>query len=489
MDTASIEVVRRPERLVSDDKRVITRYFDFGRRKRIRSILRRVMRIADSDVPALLNEVMGSFSARHRDLEGALMENFRRVALHMRSTADLSRERRLLIGAYFTLEYSIESAALFNPSIVKHPDQTDVPDGAVRFLLSLRGTGEGHISSIVFRRGLIEADGTIRLDAPPRLASRSRPIANKMFEKEWFICKLEELGMHDPQAKLVLEKLPGWFDYEMLQEAVRNVRRMLNRKDLFRKVSQSMLWLAKANYEVRFPEGCRPSEVVIFPATESESHGMEDLRLTRFTEPNGDATYYGTYTAFGASGTLPMLLRTTDFRTFYVSTLAGKYVKNKGMALFPRQVGGRFLMASRHDGENMYLLESDNIFSWNHVRKLQTPLEPWEAVQIGNCGSPIETEAGWILLTHGVGPIRRYCIGALLLDKDDPARILGRLKQPLITPTDEEREGYVPNVVYSCGSMIHDDLLVIPYAMSDQASGFATVRVSELLDLLISSGP
>ncbi len=250
-----------------------------------------------------------------------------------------------------------------------------------------------------------------------------------------------------------------------------------------------MLWLAEANYELRFPPECLPAEIVIFPVTEQESRGMEDLRLVRFVDDDGQVRYHGTYTAFDGSRMFPMLLTSTDFVTFQVRPLSGRYARNKGMALFPRKINGLYTMISRHDGESLYVLRSCEPYFWSEAEKLQTPHEPWELLQIGNCGSPIETEAGWILLTHGVGPVREYCIGATLLDRDDPSRVIGRLKRPFLMPSGAEREGYVPNVVYSCGSMIHKERLIIPYAMSDLATTFATVSVQELLERLLTAGP
>lgn len=488
MQTAPVEVIRRPERLVSDDKRVIPRYLDFKRPRRIRSILRRVLRVPEERLAGLLAEVRSTFSHRHRDIEAAFLENFDRVASHLKAPQEISRERRRLIGAYFTLEYSIESAALFNPSMVVHPDQSQLPVGSVRFLLSLRATGEGHVSSIVFRRGVITNEGDITFDPPPRYAYRARPVADKILERVWFEQRIRERGLLHGPALQVLERLPDRFTAKMLRNELKEVHKSLPRPSAFRRSAKLMQWLAEANYDVRFPEDCRPAEIVIFPATRSEAHGMEDLRLTRFVGEDGQVTYYGTYTASGAQRFFPMLMETSDFTTFHVHTLGGRHIRNKGLALFPRRVNGRYLMVSRHDGENLWLLASDSLHTWNEARRLQTPKEPWELVQLGNCGSPLETDKGWILLTHGVGPVRQYCIGAMLLDLENPAKVLGRLKQPLIVPTPEEREGYVPNVVYSCGSMIHRDRLIIPYAMADLATGFASLPVSELVEELLRNG-
>jgi len=488
MEASAVRVTREAQRLESDDRRVITRYLDFRSPRRIRSILNRIMALPDEQVERKLSEVMNNFSARHRDIRAALMDNYQNVARQVRLEQAPSEPRQLLIGAYFTFEYSIESAALFNPSIVVHPDQSGLPAGSMRFLLSLRATGEGHVSSIVFRRGVIDTEGGITFDPPPRYAYSTKPHPDRPFQKELFRRQLGELGAYESMDTTVLGLLPDTFSSRQLRQAVNEARRHAGTRPGFRAMAADMVWLAEANYELSFPSDCLPAEIVIFPATEYERQGMEDLRLVTFHHEDGTARYCGTYTAYNGSRMLPMLLETSDFVTFHVRTLSGRYVRNKGMALFPRRVDGRYMMISRHDGESLYLLRSDSIYTWNHARTLQRPREPWELVQIGNCGSPLETDAGWLLLTHGVGPMRQYCIGAMLLDRDDPARVVGRLREPLLVPSFEEREGYVPNVVYSCGSIIHNERLIIPYAMSDLATAFATVSVPELLGQLLHDG-
>jgi predicted GH43/DUF377 family glycosyl hydrolase len=354
--------------------------------------------------------------------------------------------------------------------------------------MSLRATGEGHVSSIVFRRGIFSPSGSISFDPPPRFAYVAKPVPDRFFDKHLFFRKLLEMGVYEELVGPVLSDLPDQFNLDQLRETLNKVRQHPDTPRAIKNVAADMLWLAYANYELRFPPDCLCAEIVIFPATRSESHGMEDLRLVCFTEDNGQSLYCGTYTAYDGFRTLPMMLETRDFKTFNVLTLNGRHAKNKGMALFPRKVNGSYMMIARHDGENLFLLTSDNIHFWNEARKLEGPAEPWEFVQIGNCGSPLETEAGWILLTHGVGPVRQYCIGAVLLDRNDPARVIGRLRQPLISPAHEHRRGYVPNVVYSCGSMIHNDQLIIPYAVSDSRTAFATVNVHELIHRLQESG-
>lgn len=488
MSTSPVQVVRRPEQLIPEDSRVISRMFELSPR-RTKSILSRILRISDDRIAILLPRIWWNFSTRHGDIRSVLLRHYEQVAPCLPAGAQVSQDRRLVIGAYFTLEYAIESAALFNPSIVMHPDQTGVPEGSLRFLMSLRATGEGHLSSIVFRRGMVCADGKLQIDPSTRLAYSARPEPDHAYHKDLFFRKLGEMKVHEEPVHAVLDRLPDWFTQAQLYEAINYVKYSPDAPKFNTAAFADMIWLARANYELRFSPDSIPGEIVIFPATESERRGMEDLRLVRFVDDDGSTHYYGTYTAFDGSRILPMMLDTTDFRTFHIATLNGRLAKNKGMALFPRKIDGKYLMVSRHDGENLFLLQSDDIHFWQEGRKLMKPREPWELVQLGNCGSPVETEAGWILLTHGVGPMRMYCIGAVLLDLKDPSRVIGRLRDPLLIPTEFEREGYVPNVVYSCGAMTHHNNLIIPYAMSDSRTSFAIVRTDELVKELLTEGP
>ena len=489
MTTKPLRVVRRTEQLLSDDKRVILRYVDFVRPRRIRSVAHRILRIPERKIPGELAKIKRRFATRHRDLEGAFRDNGVKVLRHVRDTKAITEARKLLLGAYFTMEYSIEAAALFNPSIVPHPDQGDLPAGSVRFLMSLRATGEGHISSIVFRRGVIDRSGGIVFDPPPRFAYTASPVQDPALAKEPFFRKLRDHGLSDEQVLKVLAKLPDPFTAVQLKSVLQSLRKSRPVRAGLGRLSQTMLWMASANYELCFPQDCLPSEIVIFPATPHERQGMEDVRMVRFEDDGGNVHYYGTYTAFDGLRIYPMLLETSDFSTFHVATLSGRYARNKGMALFPRKIDGHYVMLSRHDGENLHLLRSKDLHVWNASTKLQTPQERWELVQVGNCGAPLKTEHGWLVVTHGMGPLRQYCIGAALLDLREPARVLGRLRRPLLVPTAAEREGYVPNVVYSYGSMIHCGRLIIPYAMSDSWTSFATVSLETLLRHLLRDGP
>ena len=489
MKTASrVKVTRRPERFVSDDRRVITRFFVVDGESRERAIIDRVLTIDHGQLQRQLQQLRHDFDRRHRDLDAVFERHFERVQ-HLAPEADtLTRDQRLLIGAYFTMEYSIESAALFNPSIVPHPDQSGLDAGEARFLMSLRATGEGHVSSIVFRTGVVDAQGHIRFDPASRFAARMAMQQDKRYEKQLFTRKLGEMAAYNDAAESVLAELPDHFTYDQLDHAVATIQRSDGHGPVFAETADNMLWLARSNYHLELPAHTDPSEVVIFPTSDNESKGIEDVRLTRFTDDDGSVTYYGTFTAYNGYRILPQLLETCDFSDIAIHTLNGQYVQNKGMALFPRKIDGQYHMISRLDGENLFLMRSDNVHFWNEARLIQCPQYPWEFVQIGNCGPPIETDAGWILLTHGVGPMRQYCIGVSLLDKDDPSQVIGHLDEPLLMPEEGERDGYVPNVVYSCGALLHGSHLVIPYAMSDRITTFATLDVNELTRAMLAQG-
>ena len=439
------------------------------------------MALSRSEAEREASIMLESFEGRHEKLQAFLLTRFGHVSEHLITDRPLNRCERLLIGAYFTLEYSLEAAALFNPSIVRHPDQSGIDEGSMRFLLSLRATGEGHISSIVFRTGVIDRQGGIALDQPSPFVAAADVHPNPSYDKHLFERKLVEMGLLSHLAQRLMDQLPDSFSFEKLKQLTNQVLRSdrLANTDSAQ-IVESVLSLARANYELSFDPGDDCSERAIFPTSPTESRGIEDARFVAFKE-DGQTTYYATYSAYDGQLVFPQLLETKDFTQFKISTLNGPEVANKGMALFPRKLGGSYAMLSRQDGENIYLMYSDQLHFWYEKRILMRPTYPWEFVQIGNCGSPIETEAGWLVLTHGVGPMRRYTIGAILLDINDPGQVIGRLKEPLLEPTQQEREGYVPNVVYSCGSLIHDDKLIIPYAMSDQSDTIATVSVKELL--------
>jgi predicted GH43/DUF377 family glycosyl hydrolase len=386
---------------------------------RANHIVGRVLRLEPGAAARQLTEVLENFEGRHRNL----LEIFEARAAEMEEALEphavLNRTQRCLIGAYFLHEYSFEASALFNPSIVRHPDQTGAPQNGCRFILSLRAVGEGHISSLTFRSGTIGSDGSVAVDPTARLAS---------------------------------------------------VPKVVNRT-------------SRSNgdaVEVVFRSEDDLSERVIFPITDAQANGIEDARFVQFNDA-GRTTFYATYTAYSGRAIRSELLETTDFQSFRMTPLAGTAARNKGMALFPRKIDGRYAMIARQDNENLYLVYSDDLYTWDGGRSILQPEYPWEFVQIGSCGSPIELDDCWLLLTHGVGPVRKYSIGAVLLDKKDPSKVLARSREPLVRPEPAEREGYVPNVVYTCGGMRHRDQIILPYAVSDTFSNFATIRIADLM--------
>ncbi len=448
-------------------------------------IAARIMALSDEEVAHLLDRVLGEFDNRHDGVEQFFRNRFAQVCQYLGEMCDASAERQALIGAHFTHEYSPESAALFNPSIVRHPDQTGLPAGALRFILSLRATGEGHISSITFRTGTVSAQHRIMLTPPVPFVTEPERVPNPAYEKKLFAGKLQEAGVHNDFCERVLDRLPETFVLDDLHRVLTVERRQRDPADTTAdRATRGMLLLAESNYEVRFSPSSQVSQRVLFPSTASQRNGIEDARFVRFQNEDGGFTYYATYTAYDGKIILPQLLDTPDFVHFKFSTLNGPAVQNKGMALFPRKVNGRYSMISRQDDENILIMFSDNIDFWTEPRLLLSPAQPWEFIKLGNCGSPIETEAGWLVLSHGVGAMRKYCLGAFLLDRDDPTRVIGRLRQPLLCPNEAEREGYVPNVVYTCGALLHERELVIPYAMSDYATSFATVSLDALLSAM-----
>ncbi len=472
-----------------DSTRVLLRAFIPAEAARIASIIARALAMSESECEQQLAAVTADFASRHGDIRALWRTHFDRIKPHLFSGRPLTDARRLYIGALFSGEYALESAALFNPSIVPHPDQSGLAEGDLRFILSLRATGEGHISSIEFRSGVIHADHSISVDEASRFVTAPVVNPNPTYRKTVFLHKLMEMGFENEWSTHVMESLGDSFTLSELEKAIR--RAAQGKGPLPRDVQRTMecvRWLAESNYEVHFDPQIPVSARIIFPVSSNESNGMEDARFVRFVDDDGRATYYGTYTAYNGRAILPQLLETTDFLDFRALTLNGRAVQNKGMALFPRRIDGRFAMISRQDDENLYLMFSDNPHFWSDPQLLCRPSEPWEGVKIGNCGSPIETEAGWLVITHGVGPMRKYCIGAMLLDLENPAKVIARLAEPLLRPEGNEREGYVPNVVYTCGALLHRGRLILPYGMSDTAATIVTLEIGGLLERLKGAG-
>jgi predicted GH43/DUF377 family glycosyl hydrolase len=479
MIATSIRVRRTATVLRPDQSRVLLRPFRHENPERSRRIIARIMSLPEDQVGALLDEVSVEFSQRHQQIHRSFLERFEQVRDFLLTDKEISEQRQLLIGSYFVCEYSLESAALFNPSVVPHPDQSDLPFGALRFVLSLRATGEGHISSITFRTGIIHADHRIEVMPPTGFLTEPRQISNPGYDKVLFERKLFELGLTNEFSSRAMAKLGESFSLEELHASLEGEMNQSRVSD--QNAIRGMLALAQSNYEVHFQPQQALSERVLFPATPSQRNGIEDARFVYFQKDDGSHVYYATFTAFDGKVILPELVETTDFLRFRFITLNGPAAENKGMAMFPRKINGLYAMLSRQDNENIYIMFSDKVHFWHERTVLLRPAFPWELVQLGNCGSPIETEAGWLVLSHGVGPVRTYCIGAFLLDRDNPSKVIGRLHEPLLKPNQNERQGYVPNVVYTCGALVHNGELIIPYAMADHATGFATVPLDEVL--------
>ncbi|MCC2322123.1 glycoside hydrolase family 130 protein [Cellulomonas xiejunii] len=424
--------VRRTDHLLRPDPdRVVARLFLPGQelassgRSRAAAVLQRVRALDDAAVERELTELTGAFDDRHHDLEATWETHFAHVCHGSDAAGSMSAQHRRLVGAYFTAEYAVQSAALFNPSMVAHPDQSGLPAGTTRFVMTLRSTGEGHVSSMELRTGTIDVDDVVRFDPPPTRAVQP-------------VVAVEQAQRSDARG-----------------------------------------------YDITFPADSALNERVLMPQTPAERNGVEDVRMVRLEHADGATSYAGTYTAYDGQGISIQLLRTQDFVTMSSRPLSGPGARDKGLAIFPRQVGGRWCAMSRADRESNAVSTSQDLVHWDEPVVVQRPEQGWEAIQLGNCGSPVETERGWLVLTHGVGPMRTYSIGALLLDLDEPTRVVGRLTSPLLTAVGDERSGYVPNVVYSCGAMLHGRTLVLPYGTSDSATRVALVDVDPLLDALV----
>ena len=482
MNPTTVHAKRVGPTLTPDRSRVLMRPFYPSTDDIARRIFARVLALSDDDVARLLSQVLGEFEDRHERVEQLFRNRFVQVGRYLEDARVPSLERQALLGAHFTHEYSPESAALFNPSIVPHPDQSGLPRGSLRFILSLRATGEGHISSITFRVGAVSAQHRITLTPPAPFVTEPERVPNAAYDQPLFARKLKELGVQNDFSRHVLGQLPEAFTLDELHRVLAMALEHTDSADATaHHATRGILLLAESNYEVCFAPGSQVTQRVLFPSAPSQSNGIEDARFVRFQDDDARVTHYATYTAYDGKIILPQLLETPDFVRFKFSTLNGPAVQNKGMALFPRKIDGRYVMLSRQDDENILLMFSDNIHFWQDPKVLLAPAQPWEFIKMGNCGSPIETKAGWLVLSHGVGAMRKYCLGAFLLDLNDPARVIGRLREPLLSPNESEREGYVPNVVYTCGALLHGRELVIPYAMSDSATSFATVPLDELL--------
>lgn len=484
-------VERTPTRFYPDKGRTIVKRFvpAGGEREdgtnRLGRILGRILSLNDAQVQAELRQTLDRFDHRHRHFQTTLEANFVAVVHAIAHPEELSDEQRLLIGAYFTHEYSIEAAALSNPSVFLSPDQSSLEADEARIVVSLRSIGEGHISSIQFRTGIVHADGRVSVDAPGGYPITARHRSGR-YVKFIFREKLIELRVHGEIAAAVLEPLAEEFTMDELNAEIEKVHLNEDPASESSRATRALHWLAASNYESSFPESSQLSERVIFPAGPTESSGMEDARFVCFADDDGSVTYFATYTAYDGYQILPQLIESKDLLSFRIATLNGVCARNKGIALFPRKINGHYAALARLDNENNFFMMSDDVRFWHEGHVIQRPTHTWEITHLGNCGSPLETDAGWLVITHGVGAMRQYALGAILLDRDDPARVIGSLREPLLEPNEEERDGYVPNVVYSCGSIISAGRLILPYGFSDSGAGIATLNVGDLLEELTS---
>lgn len=485
-----LSVERKPIKVYPDSGRVIARYF-FNGEERAVELIKKILELDSDTVFGIISPLLQDFSKRHRNITKKLLKHCDKVKHYIGVAGGdfekLDEYTKLLIGSYFTHEYSIESAAFFNPSIVPDPDQTNIEEGQLRVLISFRAVGEGHVSSVVFRRAMIDKHSNITVIPAGNYIDEAEKVHNMIYNKKLFLKKGQEADINDDFLKDVDKKLGERFDYDSLKSIIIEAKEKTKDEKTIKQYNM-ILALSDSYRKISFSKDTDISDRVIFPISDFESNGIEDARFVKFVKDNGKVVYYCTYTAYDGHHIMPKLLQTYDFYDFKTSPLNGGGAKNKNLALFPRKINGKYAMLSRIDGWNNYLMYSDHINIWENPVKIQSPQLPWELVQIGNCGSPIETKYGWLVMTHAVGPMRRYCIGASLLDIDNPEKEIGRLKEPLIMPNPDEREGYVPNVVYSCGSIIHNNELVIPYGLSDHSSGFATVNLDLLLERLVNGG-
>jgi len=509
-----------------DSSRVIARFL-YMSDERSADIIRKVLAMPPKEVNIAMSQLLRGYSRRHRNISRIFENYFDRLAPIFDkievNQEDLTASQKALIGSYFTMEYSIESAAFFNPSIVEDPDQSETRSDEIRVIISFRATGEGHISSIVFRSGILDKNNNLIVEPVGKMLAEADVIKRHVYDKKAFQLKLDEMkdteniispviidemqdqGKNIPpivtepadeaqtpettvSPAFILDKLGDNFTYGELMRNLEIARKVPDLQEDHLKIINQMMWLASSHYEIHFSIDSAISERVIFPISATEQRGIEDARFVKFTDDNGEVTYYATYTAYDGMVTLPKLISTKDFYDFKILPINGEIAQNKGMALFPRKINGKYAMLCRIDGVNNYIAFSDSINIWRKAKIIQRPKYPWELVQIGNSGSPIETKEGWLVITHAVGSMREYTLGASLYELENPEKEIGRLSSPLMVPNESEREGYVPNVIYSCGSMIHGEDLIIPYAMSDHASTYATVNLKELLEVLKASG-
>lgn len=484
-----VSVTRKNVKFLPDSSRVVARYFMNGE-ERTKELIGRILMMTNLEVNNTLEQINREFARRHRNISALFYRHYDKAKYLLEqmqiNETELSDERKMLIGSYLTMEYSIESSAFFNPSMVEDFDQSGLEKGEKRVVISFRATGEGHVSSIVFRRGILDKDNNLRMMRIGDSIEKAEVLHKMMFNKKRILSKLTEMHTLDIYSSILLD-LPEVFEYSVFKDLLKKelVNSDINKEK--KEAFEEVLWLMNSFYDIQFKHDSDISERVIFPISDAESRGIEDARFVRFMDDDGSESIMGTYTAYNGHAILPKLITTEDFYTFRVMPLYGEGSTGKGMALFPKKIKGKYAMLGRMDGVNNYLMYSLKPNEWKNPQLIQKPEYAWEFTQVGNCGSPLWTEQGWLVITHGVGAMRRYCIGVSLFDLEDPSKEIGRLPEPLLTPLEEEREGYVPNVVYSCGSIIHNNSLILPYAVSDYSSTYAVVDMAELLEALLDS--
>lgn len=481
-----VTVNRSPHVLLPDSSRVLALPFfpgeaNFGGdRFRVDLIIERIQALSDEEVDREVDRVAASFAGRHRDIEATWERHAERAADVAPAVDDLSPNRRRLAGMAFTQEYAFESTAVCNPSIASVGEEA--PDGTLEFVMTVRSIGEGHLSSISFRTGRVSADGKVELDEVSPWAQHGTRRSGR-FDSSIFRTRLQEMRVDNDLSNRVLDDLGPEFTLEDLEIALARLAESDVPAALRFETERAMHWLAASNYEVQF--GDIPiSERVLSPAAPVESRGMEDARLVRFVDDDGSERYYATYTAYDGFEALPQLIETTDFQSFKVATLTGACARSKGIALFPRKIQGDYVALARTDNESTFVMRSDHVRRWEVAELVLRPSEPWELIQAGNSGSPLETPEGWLVIMHGVGPMREYVLSAVLLDLEEPTKLVARMREPLLVPEDPERNGYVPNVVYSCGALLHGDVLVVPYGFADYGVRIATMSLSDVLDAM-----
>lgn len=482
-----VTVTRKHTQFLPDSSRVITRFFMNGDERTI-SLVNRLQAMEDDQVSLTIENTLREFARRHRNISKIFFQNCERIQGLIEymgiDYSNLSKDRKMLIGSYLTMEYSIESAAFFNPSMFEDINQSNLSDHEKRIIISFRATGEGHISSVVFRRGVLDNNNNLKMMPVGKHVDKAEVTHKKLYDKSRFINRMKQMQIPEKYSKTIMDGLSDKFEYYVFKKSVDNVLKDHAISNARRMALEEVTWLADSFYDVAFQRDSDISARVLFPISDSESKGIEDARFVRFIEDDGTKKTFATYTAYNGHTILPKLLYTDDFYTFRVMPMHGLGARNKNLALFPKKINGQYAMLARIDGVNNYLMYSDRNTVWNDPKIIQEPKYPWEFTQIGNCGSPLLTKEGWLVISHGVGPMRQYCLGASLFDLDDPSKEIGRLSEPLLAPLEEEREGYVPNVVYSCGSMIHNNSLILPYAVSDYSSTYGVVELEELFQAL-----